>query len=415
MHWLPDIFIAVRDIFNQHVIFGIGVLLMGGFFFGKLAQRFSLPAVTGYIVAGLLLGDSILGFVHVEMTANLRLITDIALGIVAITIGAEFDRAKLRRLGISIVIITVFQLLATFFAVSIALYVFKMPSLYAVLLGAIATATAPAATVAIIQELRARGDYVDTLYGIVALDDAGCVAIFAMAFAVVSSFGGGSIDFSNFWGIISRSLLEIVFSLMVGFFGGLGLHFLTYRKTNQNETLILSLSMILIITAVSISLHLSPLLANMMAGAVVINASPRGIRALRSIAPLTPPLYAVFFAIAGTELKLNIIASKQVLIWGIVYVLARAVGKYGGVWLGTTAAKSEKRIRNNLGLSMLPQAGVAIGLVLFIQTTSYYVGATPDIKFVFDQMVNIILFAVLINELVGPPLSKRGILRGSDI
>lgn len=415
MHLIPDIFIAVRDIFNQHVIFGIGVLLMGGFFFGKLAQRFKLPAVTGYIVAGLLLGDSIMGFIHVEMTPNLRLITDIALGIVAITIGAEFSRSKLRRLGMDIVIITIFQLLTTFFAVSIALYVFKMPSLNAVLLGAIATATAPAATVAIIQELRARGDYVDTLYGIVALDDAGCVAIFAMAFAVVSSFGTGSIDFSNFWAVISGSLLEIFFSLMAGFIGGLGLHFLTYRKTNSNEILILTLSVILLVTAITVSLHLSPLLANMMAGAVVINASPRGIRALRSVAPLTPPLYAVFFAIAGTELKLNIIASKEVLIWGIVYVLARAVGKYGGVWLGATAAKSERRIRNNLGLSMLPQAGVAIGLVLFMQTTPFYAGSAPDIKFVFDQMVNITLFAVLINELVGPPLSKYAIVRGSDI
>ncbi len=415
MHWIAEIIFALRDTLNQHVIFGVGVLLLGGYFLGKLAQWLKLPAVTGYIVAGLLLGDSLTGLVHVRMTPNLRIITDIALGIIAVTIGGEFNRAKLRRLGIDIVIITFVQLVATFACVSAALFVFKLPLVFSLLLGAIASATAPAATVVIIQELRARGDYVDTLYGVVALDDAGCVVLFALVFAFVASFSGTGAEIPSFSATVGSALLEIFFSLLVGFFGGLGLHHITFKKTNQNEILILSLGMVLLTTAVAVSLHLSPLLANMMAGAVVINMSPRGIRALRALAPLTPPLYAAFFAIAGTELNLGMISSKAVVIWGTVYVLARAAGKYGGVWVGAAMAKSDKRIRNNLGLSMLPQAGVAIGLVLFIQTTQLYLTSLPDMKFIFDQMVNIVLFAVLINELVGPPLSKYGILRGADI
>jgi len=415
MHSITEIIVALRDIFNHHLIFGVGVLLLGGYTLGKLAQVFKLPAVTGYIVAGLLLGDSITGLVHVEMTPNLRIITDIALGIIAITIGGEFNRAKLKRLGMDIVIITVVQLLATFAVVSAALFLFRLPLVYSLLLGAIASATAPAATVVIIQELRARGDYVDTLYGVVALDDAGCVVLFALVFAFVASFSGTGAEIPSFSATVGSAFMEIFSSIVVGFFGGLGLHYLTFKKTNQNEILILSLSMILLITAFAIALHLSPLLANMMAGAVIINISPRGIRALRALTPLTPPLYAAFFAIAGTELNLGIISSKAVVILGTVYILARAVGKYGGVWLGAALAKSQKRIRNNLGLSMLPQAGVAIGLVLFIQTTQLYLTSLPDIKFIFDQMVNIVLFAVLINELVGPPLSKYGILRGADI
>lgn len=415
MSSILDIVLAIRDTFSQHIIFSVGILLVGGYFLGKLAQKIKLPAVTGYIVAGLLLGDSMTGMVHVEMTSTLRTITDIALGIIAITIGGEFNRAKLKRLGANIAIITLIQLLFTFAVVSAALYLFKFPPIFSILLGAIASATAPAATLVIIQELRARGDFVDTLYGVVALDDAGCVILFAVVFAFATSFSGMGAEMPGFGHIIGDALLEIGLSLLVGLLGGAGLHFLTYKKTNQNEILILSLGMILLITAVSISLHLSPLLANMMAGAVLINISHRGIRALRSISPLTPPLYAAFFAIAGTELKLGIIGSSTVLIWGTVYVLSRAIGKYGGVWLGAAAAKSNKRIRNNLGLSMLPQAGVAIGLVLFLQTTPFYLAADPAMKLVFNQMVNIVLFAVLINELAGPPLSKYGIIQGADI
>ncbi len=415
MNSVMDIIVAIRDTFNQHIIFSVGILLVGGYFLGKLAQRFKLPAVTGYIVAGLLLGDSVTGLVHVKMTATLRTITDIALGIIAITIGGEFNREKLKRLGGNIVIITVIQLVITFLVVSAALYIFKFPLVYSILLGAIASATAPAATVVIIQELRARGDFVDTLYGVVALDDAGCVILFATAFAFATNYAGGGIETPGVGNIIDHAFAEIGLSLLVGLFGGLGLHFLTYKKTNQNEILILSLGMILLITAISITLHLSPLLANMMAGAVLINVSRRGIRALRSLSPLTPPLYAAFFAIAGTELKLAIIGSKEVLLWGAVYVFSRAVGKYGGVWLGAVSAKSDRRIRDNLGLSMLPQAGVAIGLVLFMQTTRFYLGSPAEIKMIFNQMVNIVLFAVLINELVGPPLSKHGIIKGADI
>ncbi|HDR91281.1 MAG TPA: hypothetical protein ENN75_03420, partial [candidate division Zixibacteria bacterium] len=207
MHSITNIIFAFRDILNQHVIFGVGVLLLGGYFFGKLAQRLKLPAVTGYIVAGLLLGDSFTGLIHVQMTPNLRIITDIALGIIAVTIGGEFNRSKLRRLGMDIVVITAIQLVATFAIVSAALFLFKLPLVYSLLLGAIASATAPAATVVIIQELRARGDYVDTLYGVVALDDAGCVVLFALVFAFVASFAGSGAEVPSFTATIGSAFM----------------------------------------------------------------------------------------------------------------------------------------------------------------------------------------------------------------
>jgi len=410
-----DILITVRDTFNHHVVFSVGVLLVIGYFMQKAAQKLKLPVITGYIIAGLILGDSVTGIIHVEMTETLRTITEIALGVIAITVGGEFSRNKLRRLGVGIATITVVQLVTTFTCVSIALIIFEMPWVYSLLLGAVASATAPAATVVIIQNLRARGDFVDTLYGIVALDDAGCVVLFATAFAIAGSVLGTSTNTPDFTAMLGHAVSEIGLSLVVGLLGGVALHFLTDKKENPNEILILSLGMIFLITAVSISLDLSPLLANMMAGAVLINLSSRGFRALRSLAPLTPPLYAAFFAIAGTELKLDILRTSSVLIFGAVFVFSRAIGKYGGVWLGATMAHSDKKVKKYLGLSMFPEGGVEIGLVLFLQATPLVVQAPPDVKYAFSQIVNIVMFAVFINLLIGPPLSKFAIIKGAEL
>jgi len=165
----------------------------------------------------------------------------------------------------------------------------------------------------------------------------------------------------------------------------------------------------------AISLDLSPLIANMMAGAVLINISSKGARALRSLAPLTPPLYAAFFAIAGTELKLGVLATGSVLIAGLIYIVSRTIGKYGGVWLGATIAGSEKKIRKYLGLTMFPEGGVELALVLLIQATPFVKSASPEIRLLFSQLTNIVLFAVFINFLIGPPLSKYGILRGTGL
>ena len=415
MQELLEILIAVRDTFNHHIVFAVGILLVMGYFLGQLAEKLKLPAITGYIVAGLLLGDSVTGIIHVEMSEILRTITDIALGIIAITIGGEFSRSKLGRLGRGIVIITAVQLLAAFLVTAGSLAAFGMPVPYALILGAVASATAPAATVVIIQKLRARGDFVDTLYGVVALDDAGCVILFSAVFAIAGNFIAPGAAHIGILSSIGSGLSEIGLSLLVGLFGGGTLHLLLLRKKGTSEILIISLGSIFLITAISVSLHLSPLLSNMAAGALLVNLSSRNQRIFRSLQPLTPPLYAAFFAVAGTELKLSVFGSREVLMLGGVFVLARFIGKYGGVWLGAKMAGCPAGIRKYMGLSMIPQAGVAIGLVLFLRTTPLAVSATPEVTFFLDQMINIVLFAVLVNELAGPPLSREAILRGTRL
>lgn len=413
---LKDFFTYLRDIFNDHVIFGVGILLIAGYFIGKLAEKVRLPAITGYIFAGLFLGDSITGLIHTEMTETLRTLTDVSLGIIAITIGSEFGLRKIRKLGKGIVLITLVQLISTFGCVTIGLTLCRMPLPYALLLGAIASATAPAATVVIIQNLRARGDFVDTLYGVVALDDAGCVILFAGVYAGVESYLAPTADaMGSAFTTLQHAFGEIFFSLLLGMAEGVAIHILTRKTKRTNERLILSLGCILLFTSAAISLKLSLLLANMMAGAVVINISSRGRRVLQSLIPLTPPLYAAFFAIAGTELNLTVLFNGWVLLLGTVYVFTRALGKYSGVWLGGVMAKSPVKVRNYLGYCMMPQAGVAIGLVLLLQASQLAGTGGADIREALVQIVNIILFAVLINELAGPPLSRWAIIRGAEL
>ncbi|AKJ63451.1 cation:proton antiporter [Kiritimatiella glycovorans] len=415
MQILIDALLHLRDTFNDHIVFSMGVLLVIGYFAGKLAERVRLPAITGYIVAGLLLGDAVTGVIHAEMTKTLRTVTEVALGIIAITIGSEFALPKIRRLGPGILTITLVQLFGTFFIVALALFAAGLAWSYSMLLGAIASATAPAATVVIIQNLRARGDFVDTLYGVVALDDAGCVLLFSAVYAFVFTFiGPAAAQATGGMTVVVHAVTEIVSAIGLGAAQGLLMRLFTWRVKRDNERLIIALGSIFLFTAVAISLELSPLLTNMMAGAVLANISNHRHALFRVITPLTPPLYAAFFAIAGTELDIAVLGDPWVLALGSIYVIARATGKYAGVWAGARACRAPASVRNYLGLSMLPQAGVAIGLVLFLQASPLAARGSPEVQQWLMRIANIVLFAVFVNELAGPPLSRFAIVRGME-
>jgi Kef-type K+ transport system membrane component KefB len=421
---------ALRELMSHHGLFSTGMLLILGYFLGKLAGKVRLPEITGYIIAGIILGDSLLGVVHSRMSESLRIVTDVALGLIALTIGGEFSFSKLKRMGSEVVIITVAQIGLTFISVSLALWVFRLPLPFAMMLGAIATATAPAATVAVVQSLRAHGPFVDRLYGIVALDDAGAVIIFGVVFAVVSSIlgadsaaaaaelaghGASAHSAVGGFGMVWGAFKEIFLSILMGGFAGWIIHKLSHKRTHTGELMIISLGWIFVLTAMSIAFHLSPLLSNMAAGMVLINMSPRNHRIFRNLEPLTPPIYALFFAIAGTELDPSILAQKEILLLGGVFIIARIIGKVSGVWGGAVMAKSRPNIRKYLGYCMLPQAGVAIGLVLMIQASPLVAALGPEQKNIIFMMVNIILLSVFFNELTGPPISKWAITNALDM
>jgi Kef-type K+ transport system membrane component KefB len=396
-------------------MFAAGLLLMVGYLIGKLAALVRLPEITGYIVAGLILGEGVSGIFPGHMHESFQIVTEVALGLIALTIGAEFSAAKLKRIGKEAVIITLAQIVATFIGVAGGLMLLDLDLPFALLLGAIATATAPAATVAVVQSLRARGPFIDYLYGVVALDDAGCVILFGVVFAFVSPMlhTGGEAVHSG--GQIFHALLEVGLSLVIGVVSGVLLHRLTRGKEGQNEITILAVSMLFLTTALAIVLHLSPLLTNMATGCALVNLSARNHRIFRILEPLTPPVYALFFVIAGTELHLGVFADPRVLGLGAVYILFRSLGKYGGVWAGCAAMKLPIPIRDNLGWCMLPQAGVAIGLVLLIQASPVVTGLPLEQAELVTDMVNIVLLSVFLNELIGPPLSKYAIIRGNGM
>lgn len=404
---------GLRDLMSHHGLFSTGALLILGYFLGKLAAWARLPEITGYIIAGLVLGDSVLGVVHQHMSESLRIITEVALGLIALTIGGEFSISKLKRMGREVVIITVAQILLTLASVTLALWVFRLPLPFALMLGAIATATAPAATVAIVQSLRAHGPFVDRLYGIVALDDMGCVIVFGIIFAVVSGILGGDLATAGGAAVIFGAFQEILLSILIGGLIGWVIHALSRKRNHTAELMIIALGWIFLLTAISLVFHLSALLSTMAAGMVLINMSPRNHRIFRNLEPLTPPIYALFFTIAGTELHPSIFFRGKILILGLVFVIARALGKVLGVWVGAMISHSKPSIKKTLGYCMLPQAGVAIGLVLMIQASSTALG--PGGKLMINMMVNIILFSVFVNELTGPPISKMAILKALDM
>jgi len=425
MEVIFDRLIGLRDALPHNTLLSTGILLILGYFLGRLSAIIRLPEITGYIIAGFILGDSALGIIHHEMGKSLKVVTDVALGLIALTIGGEFLISKLKRMGSEVLILTASQILLTLLVVTISLWILQLPLPFALMLGAIATATAPAATVAVVQSLRAHGPFVDRLYGIVALDDAGAVIIFGVIFAVVSGMlGGNGVALGasgaaghslGSAGVVFGAFKEVFLSILIGAVVGWIIHALTYRKSHSGELTIITLGWIFLLTAISLVFHLSALLSNIAAGMTIINLSPRNHRIFRNLEPLTPPIYALFFSIAGTKLDPGIFAEKDILLYGLVFIAARAFGKISGVWGGAILAKSQANVRKYLGICMLPQAGIAIGLVLMIQTSPVIALLDSEQKSIIAIMINIILLSVFFNELSGPPLSKLAITRALDM
>ncbi len=405
-----------RDLLAEHVLFSVGMMLISGYYLGRACALIRLPEITGYIFAGLLLGDSVLGIVPAPMSASMAVVTEVALGLIALTIGSEFALTRLRLMGKEVVLVTILQLIGVFGAVTFALLLVRVPLPFALLLGAIATASSPAVTVAIVQSLRAQGRFVEFLYGVVALLDAGCVILFGIVFAVAAGMLGLTGPEISGLTLFGRALGEVVYSLGLGFLAGLLIHAAVRRRYLTSELLLLTLGIALLFTGVAITLHLSPLLINMTAGAVLVNLSPRHHRLFRALEPLTPPLYALFFVLAGCEMQLAVLGRPELLLAGGTYVVVRNLAKYGTVYAGCMLVRAPRPVTRNLGFCMLPQAGVALGLVLMIQASPVVAGRmTAEQLEVTEMMVNVILLSVLVNQILGPPLAKRAVLAGSGM
>ncbi len=392
---------------NRDIFLAAAGLLILGFIFGRLANTIRLPRVTGYILSGIILGPYLLKIFTENSMAQLDFIPQLALGIIALVIGAGLSFSLVRRLGFRLILITLLQALGAFTLVLLLLFLFKMPMLAALPLAAIATATAPAATVAVIKEYRSRGPLTETTLAVVALDDAIAIILFGLilTFDIRHLAALGQTTLQS----LSISLLEILAALVIGVILGLVAHLLIKATREITDTLIIVLGIILLGIGISSISNVSALLTNMFLGLTLINISSKNSEIITNLERLTPPIYCFFFVLAGAHLNFKIFTTvgSTLIMWGIIFVIARIVGKVAGAYIGGTLSRAPDAIRKYLGLTLIPQAGVAIGLTLLITKASSY--------FEFRSIIlNITLIAVAFNEILGPVCTKFALFRAKE-
>jgi Kef-type K+ transport system membrane component KefB len=392
---------------NNDVFLAAAGLLIVGFLFGRLANMIKLPRVTGYIIAGIIFGPSLLKIFSEQSLTQMEFIPQLALGIIALVIGAGLSFNLIKRLGFRLILITLLQAIGAFALVFGLLYLFKMPLEAALPLAAIATATAPAATVAIIKEYRAQGPFTETILAVVALDDAVAIVLFGLVLTLnvknLAIFGETALQ------SLSISFVEILTTLAIGIVLGVIAHLLIKWTREVTDSLIIILGMVLLGVGLASISHTSALLTNMFLGLTLINISSKNSDLVVNLERLTPPIYCFFFVLAGAHLNLGVFASAglMMLIWGTTFVIARIVGKVAGAYVGGTLSGASDAVRKYLGLTLIPQAGVAIGLTLLITKTSSY----------FDYrsiILNITLIAVAFNEILGPVCTKIALFKAKE-
>ncbi len=415
-----DTLLEIKRLFTDHPLFLLGLLLLVGYGVGKLALRIRLPEITGFIFAGMLVSPYTTGVVSLEMNEILHVITEVAIGFLALTIGVEFSARKLRRIGRDIATITAVSLIGTFLLVLAGcLFLDRLlPSIhighpYAILLAVIACATSPAIIVAEVHHLRAHGRFIDYLFGVVALTDAVTVVLFGLAFTLVVNILG---DIGSYV-LLAQSVREIVFSVAGGVVCAVPLTMILRQGGNRNELMLITIGYVFVVTGAAIALHLSPLLVNMAMGTALVNFSHRNQLLFQAIEPFTPPIYALFFVIAGLEINPRVFTSGPAIIAGVVYILLRGFGKYGTTYLGCRLSQTTLPVRRHLGLCMFSKGGIALGFVLLIQTAPALesLRESPFIYANLNMLINIVLMSIFINELLSPIFIRYAVVRGNEM
>lgn len=387
--------------FNLNTFLCLALMIFAGMAFGRLAKLCKLPNVTGYLVGGLVLGPSVLGLVPADALAGMDLLSDLALGFIAFSIGNEFKLSYFKRVGATPIVIAVLESLLAVVAVAGGLMLAGFEVSFALVLGSISAATAPAATIMVIKQYKAKGPMTETLLSVVAIDDATALIFFSLCVAVAGAMNGKA-------GSLSQSLLsplvEIGGAILLGF--ALGLLFLLPLRWFKKDGNRLALIFGFVLAGVGLAnlLNVSALLLCMAMGAALANFSKDVDHILKLTDGVTPPLFLLFFVTSGAELQLGVLPSIGVA--GVLYVTLRVVGKLGGAGLGGVLCKAEPSIKKYLGLALVPQAGVAIGLSL---------AATRVVPEYGSQIRAIILCATLIYEMVGPALSKLSLKKAGEI
>ena len=405
------------------IFLSLSIALLAGLLLSRLAKLVKLPAVTAYLISGVLIGPFVLGALGIpgigitsKQIEGFGLISDLALGFIAFSMGNEFRLSQLKKIGKQATVIGVLQALITTVVVDIALIAlhFAMPNTLsipaAIVLASVATATAPAATLMVVKQYKAKGPVTDVLLPVVALDDAVGLVVFAISFGIARSMGTAGV---SPLAIILEPLIEIVLSLLLGFVMGLLFTLCEKYFHSRSKRMAVSVTFVMMTVAISslkfevggIHIAFSSLLACMMLGTVFCNICEVSEELMDRADRWTTPVLILFFVISGAELDLSVFTQWTVVVVGIVYIFARSLGKYYGANISARMTKSDPNIIKYLGITLLPQAGVALGMAIKA------IELGPDGAIVR----NITLFAVLIYEIVGPFLTKIALTKAGDI
>ncbi len=401
----------------------ISIAMLGGLLMSRLAKMLKLPAVTAYLIAGLILGPFCLGqlgiagigFTSLEQVESFGIISQAAMGFIAFTIGNEFRLAQLKTMGKQAIVVGILQAVVTTIVVDIALIAlhFIFPNIIslpaAITLGAIASATAPAATLMVVKQYKADGPLTKLLLLVVAIDDAVGLVLFSVSYGIANAIAEGSV---NILGMVVQPAIEIVLSLALGSLMGVVLNYLEVFFHSRSKRMAVSLAVVLLTVGISlIDFHIgvihckfSILLVCMMAGTIFCNICETSEELMGRVDNWTVPLNLLFFVLAGAELDLKILSQPVVLLIGVIYIIFRCLGKYYGAYSSCALTKCSKNITKNLGVTLFPQAGVALGMSL----TAANLADGAVIR-------NVILFSVLVYELIGPTLTKRSLMAAGEI
>lgn len=406
------------------ILLNLAFALLAGLLMTRIFKKWNLPDVTAFLISGVIIGPFILGricpgdlgFSTYEEVAKYDIINEVAMGFIAFSIGSEFRLVALKKTGKQAFVIGVFQSVLATITVDIALLSFHMarPDLLsasqAITLGAIASATAPAATLMVVRQFKAKGELTNLLLPIVALDDAVGLILFAISFGIAKVMLSGELSIAS---IVLDPLIEIVLSLLLGTLCGFILTKIEKLFHSNTNRLSMTTAFILLTVAITkitfeigpVTIGSSSLLTCMMLGTVFCNICPLSEDIMERSNKWSSPILACFFVLSGAALRLEVFKDGMLILIGIIYIITRSLGKYYGAFVSAKAVKCSKKVVDNLGITLLPQAGVALGMCVSAQA----LGEEGTL------IRNIILFAVLIYELVGPILTREALKRSGDI
>lgn len=386
---------------------------LAAYFTKRLTNKLGMPIVTGYVLIGVLLGISILKLFTVQALDHLTIVNDLALGLIGFTIGSELRKDVFKKLGKSIILIAFFESFITFILVTFAVYLIEPSKFYqAIILGAVASATAPAATVYVIQQYKAKGPLSSSILAVVGIDDAFALILFS--FASILAKGSLIAQKISIVQLISKPVIEISSSIILGIVLGFIFVFI-FRKVRFPDDLLLgTASFILMLLGLCHMFHLSGLLSVMAFGTTVSNFNPMLTNRTRKILEnISPLLFAYFFIFAGAHLNITLL--PQIGLLGSVYLVVRIIGKVSGASLGAILGGASKTIRKYIGLSLIPQVGVAIALAIMVDK-EFNLPEFGEAGIKLSVIViNILLFTTIITEILGPILTKWALKKSGEI